>query len=212
MPEGTPSAEHFRALLEPLLALALTEPQWGLLERHYRLLVTWNRRLNLTSLTDPATIVKRHFAESLFVAARLQSERGALADLGSGGGFPGFPIAVANSDLCVSLIESIGKKASFLQEVSRGVANVRVLRERFERVDEQFDWVVSRAVALEALRIPLLRKAKRLAFLTSTERAPEIAAALDLRDPKFQPLPWDQATMLLTGVFHVEHSEDAGST
>jgi len=204
MPEGAHSSEHFRTLLEPLLTLALTEPQWELLNRHYRLLVLWNRRLNLTSIKDPAAIVKRHFGESLFVAARLRLERGALADLGSGGGFPGFPIAVANPGLQVTLIESVGKKAAFLKEVSRGVGNVRVLRERFEEVDEQFDWVVSRAVALESLRIPLLRKTKHLAFLTSVDRAQEIASTLGLNKPNFEPLPWDPSTTLLTGVFHVE--------
>lgn len=212
MPEGAHSTELFRTLLEPFLTLALTEPQWDLLDRHYRLLVLWNRRLNLTSLTDPATIVKRHFGESLFVASRLRLERGSLADLGSGGGFPGFPIAVANPALEVTLIESVGKKAAFLKEISRGVTNVRVLRERFEQVDEQFQWVVSRAVGLESLRIPLLRKAKRLAYLTSIDRAQEIAAALVLSELKLEALHWDPGTVLLTGKFHVEHLDDLGST
>ncbi len=201
MPEGAHSTEHFRRLLEPFLALALAEPQWDLLDRHYHLLVMWNRRLNLTSISDQATIVRRHFGESLFVAARLRLERGAVADVGSGGGFPGFPIAVANPRLHVTLIESVAKKAAFLKEISRGVGNVRVLRARFEQVDEQFDWVVSRAVALDSLRIPLLRQAKRLAFLTSAERAPETAATLGLNEPKFETLPWDASTTLLTGCF-----------
>ena len=212
MPEGAHSTELFRTLLEPFLTLPLTEPQWDILSRHYRLLVLWNRRLNLTSLTDPATIVKRHFGESLFVASRLRLERGSLADLGSGGGFPGFPIAVSNPGLQVTLIESVGKKAAFLKEVSRGVSNVRVMRERFEQVDEQFDWVVSRAVGLESLRIPLLRKAKRLAYLTGMDRAREISAALKLSEPKFETLPWDPGTALVTGKFQVDHPEDLCST
>jgi 16S rRNA (guanine527-N7)-methyltransferase len=212
MPEGAHSTEHFRTLLEPFLTLPLREPQWDLLDRHYRLLVLWNRRLNLTSITDPATIVKRHFGESLFVAARLRSELGTVADLGSGGGFPGFPVAVANPALEITLIESVGKKAAFLKEISRGVSNVRVLWERFEQVDEQFDWVVSRAVGLKSLRIPLLRKAKRLAYLTSVDRAREIAATLVLSEPKFEPVPWDPSTTLLTGKFHVKRPNDASFT
>lgn len=145
--------------------------------------------------------MKRHFGESLFLASRLLDERGTLADLGSGAGFPGFPIAVANSLLNVTLIESVTKKATFLKEVSRGVPNVRVLRERFERVGDHFDWLVARAVALEPLQPYFSKRTHHLAVLTAFDRAEPLASALRLRKHEVEPIPWDASSVLLRGCF-----------
>ena len=195
---------HFRTLLEPLLAtlkLHLTPSQLDLLDRHYRLLTLWNRRMNLTSIHYPATIVRRHFGESLFVASCLGLRAGRLADIGSGAGFPGFPIAVLQTNLQVTLIESAAKKAAFLKEISRGVENVQVLHQRFEAGTDQYDCVVARAVALEPLAKQLGQRTRHLAVLTASSHVPSLGVALGLQELKVDPVPWKSGSVLLQGCF-----------
>lgn len=122
------------------------EDQWVThMTAHYELLVRWNQQLNLTRVIEPEAAVLRHYCESLLVAKHLPTaER--VADLGSGAGFPGVPLAVSRPSIQVTLIESHQRKAAFLREVTRGLGNVRVLASRAEEVTERFDCVVSRAV------------------------------------------------------------------
>jgi 16S rRNA (guanine527-N7)-methyltransferase len=188
-------SRDFDRLLAPYLAalrLDLGEAQLDLLRNHHTLLVQWNQRMNLTSVRDPDEMVKRHFAESLFVASQLHVADLTLADVGSGAGFPGFPIAVVHPTCRVTLIESVGKKASFLKQISRGVPNVRVLGERFEQVSECYDWGVLRAVAVKPLRRHLFRKCKNLAILTGCAEAESLAA-----EGSITLVPWAPQTVLL---------------
>ncbi len=112
------------------------------------LLLKWNARTNLTAIREPEEIVRRHFGESLFVAAHLP-ECGTLLDLGSGAGFPGLPIQLARPGLRVTLAESQHKKASFLREVVRTLGlSTEVWADRAENlpVERRFDVVTLRAV------------------------------------------------------------------
>ena len=129
----------------------LTERQIQRLESHFDLMSRWNRRLNLTSISDLSTVVRRHYCESLELAVALPAGRASVVDLGTGPGFPGFPIAVVRNDLDVVLIESNSKKCVFLREVSRGLENVSVIEGRGEDLEGCFDWVVSRAVAWKSV-------------------------------------------------------------
>jgi 16S rRNA (guanine527-N7)-methyltransferase len=88
-------------------------------EAYLALLVKWNARINLTSVRKPEEIVRRHFAESIFAAQQIPKNVKTLLDFGSGAGFPGIPIAICRSKIGVTLAESQGKKAAFLQEVVR---------------------------------------------------------------------------------------------
>ncbi len=112
------------------------------------LLLKWNRVYNLTAIRDPEQAVTHHLLDSLAVLPYLGDVR-TLADVGSGGGLPGIPLAIARTDLEVSSIEAVSKKASFQQQVriELGLANLAVLNERVEnvRVDDPFDAVISRA-------------------------------------------------------------------
>ena len=85
-------AETLKARLNGVLPVA--PDQIAELERHYDLMVRWNRTLNLTAVRDMVQAVERHYCESLFLAARLPQGNLKMADIGSGAGFPGFPIAV----------------------------------------------------------------------------------------------------------------------
>jgi 16S rRNA (guanine527-N7)-methyltransferase len=114
-------------------------------------LLKWNRKIALTTVTDPIEIVRFHFGESLFAISTGVCGKSRLADVGTGAGFPGLALAIADSDLSVTLIESNLKKCAFLNEVIRqlSVRNASVIAARMESVDlkvASFDWVAARAL------------------------------------------------------------------
>src|SRR5437868_737654 len=99
--------------------LALSDIQVQQIQQYTRILWTWNDKINLTAIRDPLEILYRHFCESMFGAKLLPVENCRLADVGSGGGFPGIPLKIIRPDLHVFLIESSIKKATFLAEAIR---------------------------------------------------------------------------------------------
>jgi len=137
------------------------------LETHRRLLEKWNRTLNLTRVTD----LDRNYGESLFLASHLPPGPLKICDIGSGAGFPGFPVAVARPDCEVTLIESHQRKAAFLKEAARGKKNMRVLVSRAEEVADRYDWAISRAVSDADLARVLPRLAPNVALLAGAEEA-----------------------------------------
>ena len=159
------------------LGLCLSEAQVTQFRRYYRELAAWNAHVNLTSIIGCEEVQAKHFLDSLSVLQAVPTEAlagGALADVGSGAGFPGLPLKIANPGLRVSLVESIGKKAAFLRHAacSLGVDGVDVLAERAETLAHQpglreaFDVVTARAVAemdaLAELTLPLCRVGGRV--------------------------------------------------
>ncbi len=126
---------------------------------YLNLLLRWNAKTNLTAIRDPEEIVRRHFGESLFVAANLPT-CATLLDLGSGAGFPGLPIQLALPALRVTLAESQNKKASFLREAVRTLGlSTEVWGDRVERLPESrlFDVVTLRAVDNPSVALELAR-------------------------------------------------------
>jgi 16S rRNA (guanine527-N7)-methyltransferase len=137
---------------------ALSESQLHLLELHYQLLLRWNKKLNLTRITDLRESVQLHYCESLYLAQFLPRQPLKIMDVGSGAGFPGIPIAIYRPDCMVDLVESHQRKAVFLTEAVRhlSLSNVRVVAKRAEDVAGPYDWVVSRAVKpADVLRLKL---------------------------------------------------------
>jgi 16S rRNA (guanine527-N7)-methyltransferase len=131
--------------------LAVNEQQVLQIQQYTRSLLAWNEKINLTAIRDPLEILYRHFCESMFGASLLPVENCRLADVGSGGGFPGIPLKIIRPDLQVFLVESNVKKATFLAEVVRelGLTDTRVLVSRFEELGEEvapLDVVCSRAL------------------------------------------------------------------
>jgi 16S rRNA (guanine(527)-N(7))-methyltransferase RsmG len=151
---------------------ALTADQDAALEAHLELLMRWNKSLNLTAIRNREEAIERHYCEALFLGARLPAGTLRIVDVGSGAGFPGFPVAVLRPDCSVSLIESHQRKAVFLKEAARGVPNVRVLARRAEDVGETFDWVISRAVSYADLASFLKRLAPNADLLGGAEAPP----------------------------------------
>ncbi len=116
-------------------------------EDYVSLFVRWNARINLSSIRDEEGILSTHLVESIYVARTLPNGIGALLDFGSGGGMPGIPIGLCRPEIAVTLAESQGKKAAFLQEAARvlGIA-AKVHAGRAETLGGDFDCVILRAV------------------------------------------------------------------
>jgi 16S rRNA (guanine527-N7)-methyltransferase len=155
-------------LLQQLQGIVELSPlQLEQLYSHYELLVKWNEKINLTSVRAPEEIVVRHYRESLFFGAQLPDAPAgtSIADIGSGAGFPGVPMAILRPDWRVTLVESHQRKAVFLRECSRGLGNIAVVPKRAETMLDSFDWVVSRAVRAEDVMREVPRLGRRIGLL-----------------------------------------------
>lgn len=166
LPEGRVAdpLEQLPSLLAEV-GVALDEEQMSVLLIHFELLLRWNRKANLTSIRHPGQILRRHFAESLFLTRVVQLGPGLLYDIGSGAGFPGLPLKVAHPELGLVLVESSQKKAAFLKEVVRAsrLEGVRVEAARAEDLArrpgrELGHWLTMRAVGQLDRLLPLLRR------------------------------------------------------
>lgn len=139
-----------RALLEGArtLGIELTDEQAVRLVTHLDLLDEWNARMNLTAIRDRPSQLTKHLLDSLSVRPHLRGQR--IADIGSGAGFPGIPLAIVEPARHFALIESTGKKCRFLEHVrdTLGLANVEVVQSRAESYQPElrFDTVIARAV------------------------------------------------------------------
>ncbi|MFT3897378.1 MAG: 16S rRNA (guanine(527)-N(7))-methyltransferase RsmG [Thermomonas sp.] len=133
-----------------LAALALPGDLAPPLLAYLDLLARWNRSYNLTAVRDPREMVPRHLLDSLAMQPFVRGI-GTLADLGTGPGLPGIPLAIATPGLRVTLVESNGKKARFLREAVRtlGLGNTEVAESRIEALDRPgaFDAITARALA-----------------------------------------------------------------
>src|SRR5882762_10299852 len=127
-----------------------TAEQIASIQLYMSLLLAWNEKINLTAIRDPLEMLYRHFCESMYAAVALPLG-GRLADVGSGGGFPGLALKIIRPELQFFFIESNVRKATFLAEVVRelAIADPRVLVSRYEELGEEItpvDFVCSRAL------------------------------------------------------------------
>lgn len=130
------------------LGIGLEPGQVAALLRLLAELRDWNERFNLTAINDPMDMVRKHLLDSLSPQPFLRGTR--VADVGTGAGFPGLPLAIINPRRRFSLIEATGKKARFVLHAAGilGLANVEVISARAEtwRASEPFDRVITRAL------------------------------------------------------------------
>jgi 16S rRNA (guanine527-N7)-methyltransferase len=177
------ASPDLRAELEAgLAALALDPALATPLLAYLDLLQRWNRAYNLTAVRDPREMVVRHLLDSLAMHPFVAD--GTLADLGTGPGLPGIPLAIAKPGLRVTLVESNGKKARFLREAVRtlGLANAEVAESRIEALDcpGAFDAITARALAtlpqILVLGGHLLQAGGRLLAMKGARPDEEIAA------------------------------------
>jgi 16S rRNA (guanine527-N7)-methyltransferase len=184
-----PSPEDVRRALGEF-QITLGDQQVLQIQQYIKILLTWNEKINLTAIRDPREILYRHFCESMYAASVVPVENGRLADVGSGGGFPGLPLKIIRPDLQAILIESNLKKATFLAEVIRELElrDTQVLVRRYEELGEEvapLDFVCSRALGEF---VPFLEWA--LSDQLATKQVILWIGARDL--PEIQKIPcWD---------------------
>jgi len=187
-------ADDFRTLLRR--EVPVTDSQAAALETHYQLLARWNRVLNLTSIRSMEEAVVRHYAECVFFTSLLPAVTTVL-DFGSGGGFPGIPIAVMRAQCQVTLLESHQRKAVFLREAARSLSNVSVLSRRGEDAEGTWDLVVSRAVAAPEVIAQLPRFSQRIGLLAGGEFLGALPDAVRWEEPV--RIPWGASRWALFG-------------
>lgn len=131
--------------------LTLTDEQLQKFEKYYTYLVETNEKFNLTAITEREQVYEKHFADSLAGCVYIKKSA-SLVDVGSGAGFPSFPIAIAREDVSVTAVDSLGKRVNFLCELSHmlnlNCTCVHSRAEDFARQHrQQFDVATARAVA-----------------------------------------------------------------
>jgi 16S rRNA (guanine527-N7)-methyltransferase len=153
MPPSVPAPPSSDTIHRAMKEFGLTtsDLQVQQIQEYTRMLLKWNEAVNLTAIRDPLEILYRHICESMFAVSVVPLGSGRLADVGSGGGFPGLPLKILCPQLELFLIESNVKKATFLAEVVRdlGLTGARVLVSRYEDLGEEIaplDFVCSRAL------------------------------------------------------------------
>jgi len=148
--------DNLRELVMTSLGIELSSDQLDDLQIFENLLLEWNGKFNLTSITDPVEIHIKHFLDSLTVLKLIQNKsNSSLVDIGTGAGFPGIPLKIMLPDLSLTLVESSQKKAEFCKVAVKELqlTNTTVISKRAEDLGrdpahrEHYDWAIARAVA-----------------------------------------------------------------
>lgn len=206
-PVSVASADAIQAWLAPY-EIQLDSTKIHLVQKYIGLLVFWNQRINLTSITEQEEIVTRHFGESFYFSRVVPAEKGRLADIGSGAGFPGLALKILLNELQVFLIEQDTRKSTFLHEVVRllDLRSATVCRVPFESLAPEvgnFDFIASRAVGGHK---HLLKWARgrlnahgQVALWLGSEEAARIQALKGWRWPIIHAIPHSKRRVLIIG-------------
>ncbi len=157
----------------------------------------WNARINLTAIRDPAEMVSGHLLDSLAIRPLIEGK--SLIDIGTGAGFPGFPMAVLRPDCQFTLVESHARKSVFLREASRELPNIRVVEQRAESLSLRFDWIVSRGVRWKKPLDLVPRLGDHIALLLGESDAAELRRKHEIAWSPTTRLPWGERRVMLTG-------------
>ena len=148
--------EEFLHEVDDALGITLSPFQVKMFITYEDILIKWNKKFNLTSITDHNTILIKHFFDSLSCLHIIPKQGDfSLIDIGTGAGFPGIPLRIINPSIILTVSDSVGKKADFCRKVVEEFAltNTQVLKNRAEIIGqdenyrERYDWAVARAVA-----------------------------------------------------------------
>ena len=127
-----------------------TEEQLIKLDKFYKLLISWNEKINLTRITEEKDVYLKHFYDSLTITKEIDlSSVNTLCDVGTGAGFPGIVLKIMYPNLKVTLIDSLLKRVNYLNEIIKDLEldDIKAIHTRGEDYKEKFDVVTSRAVA-----------------------------------------------------------------
>lgn len=136
------------------IEILLDEEQIYQFYNYMRLLLEWNKKINLTAITNPEEIILKHFVDSMTIEKYIE-ENTKLIDVGTGAGFPGIPLKIIRKDIKITLLDSLNKRINFLNEVilQLGLTSITTIHSRVEEFGkdkqyrEYFDYSTSRAVA-----------------------------------------------------------------
>lgn len=171
------------------LGIALSGEQISQYRSFTETLLLWNKKINLTAITNPVDIAVKHFVDSLAAAEPLAGCQ-ALVDIGAGAGFPGLPLKILFPEMKLTLMDSVRKKVSFLNAAIRslGLQNARAIHARVENLAGKseyrgvFDAAVSRAFSdmktFLQMALPLVRTGGRIVALKGPNVADELAPLL----------------------------------
>ncbi|WP_404348662.1 16S rRNA (guanine(527)-N(7))-methyltransferase RsmG [Sutcliffiella horikoshii] len=162
--------EQFISLLEEK-GISLSSQQLSQFDTYYKLLVEWNEKMNLTAITDEEEVYLKHFYDSITASFYVDlNQELSLCDVGAGAGFPSIPLKICFPNLKVTIVDSLNKRITFLQNLANelDLKNVHFVHDRAEtfgkKADyrEKFDLVTARAVArlsvLSELCLPLVKE------------------------------------------------------
>ncbi len=198
MPVPAWFAEVLERELRPWLSLS--SEQVSQLHTHYALLEHWNDKMSLTSVEPGVELVVRHYCESLLLGASLPIQGAVrIADIGSGAGFPGMPVAVLRPECTVALVESVQRKAVFLREATRHLSNIQVTARRAEDLDRGFDWVISRAVNPGELLKNIPRLALNIGLLIGEGSFLELKTRSTIAWREPVRVPWGDRKLIVVG-------------
>ena len=150
------------------LGINLSEIQLKQFYNYMNLLIEWNKKINLTAITEPDEIILKHFVDSLTIS-RYISDGTKVVDVGTGAGFPGIPLKIVRQDVDITLLDSLQKRINFLDEVINelNLEKITTIHSRVEdfgknkKYREEFDIATSRAVAnlstLSEYLLPLVK-------------------------------------------------------
>lgn len=157
--------------------------------KYYLLLTEWNEKINLTAITEEDEVAVKHFLDSLKAAEGVIEDGISVIDVGTGAGFPGLPVKIANPNIKLTLVDSLNKRINFLNEVisSLFLDNVKTIHSRAEELGqnkdhrEKYDLCVSRAVSnlttLSELCLPFVKVGGSFVSLKGPKATEEVADA-----------------------------------
>ncbi|TCK86785.1 16S rRNA m(7)G-527 methyltransferase [Natranaerovirga hydrolytica] len=157
--------------------------------QYYTLLIEWNEKINLTTITDFDDVIIKHFVDSLLIYKVFDLTNERIIDIGTGAGFPGIPLKIVNPNLNITLVDSLKKRVNFLDEVIEklDLTNITAIHGRAEDLGnnvvhrEQYDLCVSRAVAnlaiLSEYCIPLVKNKGAFISYKSSKIEEELEAS-----------------------------------
>jgi 16S rRNA (guanine527-N7)-methyltransferase len=190
------------------MGIFLTVSQVNQMACHAAELEKWNRRINLTAITDPAAMARKHFLDAIAIHPYIHGNAKRLLDMGSGGGFPGLPLKLLNPDIQMKLLDASQKKVNFLKHMIRMLAikGIEAIHGRVEDVwngqeeaDVRFDGVLARGFAaldtLAFLAAPLLAPGGTIYALKGPGARAEITPGLE----NAFIIQWDDYALPLEG-------------